>query len=184
MNTYRALALLASHPGARADAGAGLAAGDRRHLEAALLEAMRLWPTTRLLGRETLEDTRWSGVAVPAGTQVVISNTFNHRDEATHRYANRFAPEVWIDGDARHDWTLNHLSNGPQRCAGADLALFLGSHILAMVLADHQPRLHGFRLDPDRPLPHMLDFFRLAFDLTGPSARANGRRASSPGWPP
>ena len=67
-NAFRALALIASHPRQRAVVdGAGGGRGRRRpgrggvaclaYLEACLQEAMRLWPTTPLLSRETLEET-------------------------------------------------------------------------------------------------------------------------------
>ena len=45
---------------------------------------MRLWPTTTMLSRETLAETEWGGVAVPAGTQVLIPNMFLHRDRERH----------------------------------------------------------------------------------------------------
>ena len=62
---------------------------------------MRLWPTTPMLSRETTtEDVEWGGETVPAGTQVLIVNTFGHRDRDRIDYADRFAPEEWIEGDA------------------------------------------------------------------------------------
>ena len=69
------------------------------YLNACLQDAMRLWPTTPLLSRETVEDVEWHGATVPAGTQLMIVNTFHHRDPDRVPYADRFAPEEWIDGD-------------------------------------------------------------------------------------
>jgi cytochrome P450 len=150
---------------AAADEGAldAIAVASMAYLEACFEEAMRLWPTTTLLSRETLEETEWNGVAVPAGTQVLISNTFNHRDPERHEFADRFAPEAWSEGDAGEDWSFNHFSHGPQGCPGAGLALFVGKAALADLLLARQFRLVEPKLDPDRPLPHMLDFFRLRF---------------------
>jgi cytochrome P450 len=182
-NAFRALALIAAHPRQRAEVeaeldraavGAGLDA-DRMasldYLEACLHEAMRLWPTTPVVSRETLEDTEWDGAVVPPGTQVLISNTFNHRDNERHEFANRFFPEAWTEGDAANEWSFNHFSRGPQGCPGAELALFVGKATLASLLAARRFRLVRPRLDPGRPLPHMLDFFTLRFGLERLPAR-------------
>jgi cytochrome P450 len=179
-NAFRALALLASHPRQRAAVEGELAAsasgGEQvsaaevaslRYLEACLEEAMRLWPTTPFLSRETLEETEWDGDSVPAGTQVLISNTFNHRDPERHEFADRFAPEAWTAGGAADDWSFNHFSHGPQGCPGAGLALFVGKVMLAQLLATRQVALLKPKLDPERPLPHMLDFFALRFSVEG-----------------
>jgi cytochrome P450 len=173
-NAFRALALIASHPEQRARLQGELrrhgtdtaaAVGELSYLEACLEEAMRLWPTTPLLSRETLRATAWNGAIVPAGTQVLISNLLNHRDPDTHDFADRFAPEEWTEGDASEDWSFNHFSHGPQGCPGAGLALFLGKAVLARLLTERRVRLLEPSLDPDRPLPHMLDFFRARFEL-------------------
>jgi cytochrome P450 len=172
-NVMRALAILGSHPAALADAQAELAevAPDGvtaeevpglGHLRATLLEAMRLWPTTPLLSRELLADMTWHGVRVPAGTNVLISNTFMHRDpERLGDAADRFTPDGWLDGDFSDDWGLNFFSHGPQGCPGARLALLLGVATLATVLRRGTPALERPSLDPAKPLPHMLDVFRL-----------------------
>jgi cytochrome P450 len=169
INAFRALALLASHPPQCARVEEELRTVDRvaelEYLEACLQEAMRLWPTTPLLSREAVEDVPWNGAVVPAGTQVLISNVFNHRDPETHDFADRFAPEAWIEGNAAQDWSFNHFSHGPQGCPGAGLALFVGKAALAVVLAQRRVTLVEPRLDPARPLPHMLDFFSLRFRL-------------------
>ncbi len=167
MNTFRALGLLATHPMQGTRAREEIAAGDQLpYVAAALEEAMRLWPTTPLLARETLEETEWDGVSVAAGTQVVISNTFNHRDRETHDFADDFAPEVWNAGRARGDWTLNHFSNGPQGCPGASLALLVGARVLATALTAGELRLRGSALGPSRPLPRTLDVFRMRFAVS------------------
>jgi cytochrome P450 len=173
-NLLRALALIASHPrpGAQVDAELRDAQFDSarsveglRYLEACLQEAMRLWPTTPLLSRETLEETEWDGAAVPAGTQILVSNTFNHRDPERHREPDRFDPEAWTVGNRGDDWSLNHFSHGPQGCPGAGLALFVGKAYLGVLLTRRRPRLLDPWLAPERPLPRMLDFFQLRFVL-------------------
>ena len=175
-NAFRALALIASHPRQREvvqaemDAAMGDGGLERAHgiaslgyLEACLQEAMRLWPTTPFLSRETVEEVEWDGASAPPETQVLISNTFNHRDPERHEFANRFAPEAWTEGDAAEDWSFNHFSHGPQGCPGAGLALFIGKGVLANLLSQRRISLLAPQLDPDKPLPHMLDFFSLRF---------------------
>lgn len=175
INAFRALALIATHPRQRetvetelAGAGGELnggAIGRLGYLEACLQEAMRLWPTTPLLSRKTLERVDWDGAAVPPGSQVLISNTFNHRDGGRLEDPDRFRPEAWTESDRGEDWTLNHFSHGPQGCPGAGLALFIGKATVARLLSARRVELIDPELDPDRPLPHMLDFFRLRFAL-------------------
>jgi cytochrome P450 len=153
INAFRALAMVATYP-------------DRGDLEACLQETMRLWPTTPLLSRETLEETEWDGSTVPPGTQVLISNTFNHRDRQRHEGANRFEPEAWTESDRASDWSLNHFSHGPQGCPGASLALLVGTAAMGSLLERRQVRLLAPQIDPKKPLPEMLDFFAIRFALT------------------
>jgi cytochrome P450 len=178
VNVLRALALIAAHPSQRERLERELAAarsaspvlgGEQlaglEYLRACLCEAMRLWTTTPLLSRETLVELSWRGARVPAGTQILIFNTFHHRDRERLPYADRFAPEEWTKGDAGADWGLNFFSHGPQGCPGADLALLVGSAVVAELLAARELASAGDALDPVRPLPHMLDAFALRFTL-------------------
>jgi cytochrome P450 len=155
LNVLRALVLAAVFAD-RVDAA------DEESLRATLLEAMRLWPTTPLLSRELLSDMVWHGVRVPAGTNVLISNTFMHRDaDRLGEAADHFTPEGWADGGAfTDDWGLNFFSHGPQGCPGARLALLLGVASLRAVLARGAPKLEHPSLDAAKPLPRMLDAFR------------------------
>jgi cytochrome P450 len=166
INCFRALAVIAAHPDARVRARE-----DADYRGACLQEAMRLWPTTPLLAREAAREIRWDGETLPKGTQVLISNTFMHRDPETHSAADRFTPEAWLSGDYASDWSFNHLSHGPQGCPGAALALAIGKAALAEALAG-DPELAEPRLDPAKPLPHMLDFHAIRFTL-----RQGGRPA-------
>ena len=141
--------------------------GDRAPLLAACLqEAMRLFPTTPMLSRETTVELAWNGVTVPAGTQILIVNGFHHRDRSRLPYADRFAPEEWVDGDAGSDRGFNHFSQGPQGCPGRNLALLLGTAVLACVLRERDP-LRAVRgaegLDAAKPLPYVLNPFALRF---------------------
>ena len=174
-NLFRALALLATHPlqlaEVRAEIG-GAELGDPAavagfdYLGGCIQDAMRLWPTTQLFGRVTTRDVRFpTGAVLPAGTQVLIYNVFNHRNRDRIEFADRFAPEEWVSGTAAGDWSFNFFSHGPQGCPGAGLSIFLGQAVLARLLADATPRLAGATLRPGSPLPYGLDVYGFSIRL-------------------
>jgi cytochrome P450 len=145
------------------------------NLEGYLEEAMRLWPTTPLLARETIRTVELGGERLDAGTQVMIVNTFNHRDRDRIPDADRFRPDRWPD--AADDYRFNHLSHGTQDCPGAPLVRLLGTAVLARALERWELRLaEPDGLDGDE-MPHMLDFFSVRI---GVSARQpnGGKRAA------
>ena len=165
-NTVRALAAILAHPRAEARVYEELAGVDPatpggivqlRYLEGCLQEAMRLWPTTPMLVRETLAADTLDGVTVPAGRQVVIWNTLNHRDRAAYPLADTFSPETWAGG--RPSPLFNHLSSGPQVCAGVNLLLFIGKAVIATMLGQGRYVLLEPALDPTRPMPYVYNVF-------------------------
>ncbi len=176
INALRCLALLAVFDDERqrvsdeidaADLTTGSGIASLKRLEASLQEAMRLWPTTAMLSREAVRNFDWDGVTVEAGKQVLIVNTFNHRDRDAVPFADRFEPDAWLSGDAADEWIFNHFSHGPQGCPGTMLALLVGKAMLASVLRPGaEVRLLSPQLDPSKPLPHALDFFSLRFSLS------------------
>jgi cytochrome P450 len=156
LNVWRALGLLAAHPG-------------EQDLSGTLQEAMRLWPTTPMLSRVTAKKIEWHGVQMPIGTQILIVNTFLHRDEARlGEVANRFTPSGWATGGAFvDDWGLNFFSHGPQVCPGASLAVHLGVCAMRESLKQGRPVFDGSpKLDPGADMPAMLDPFALKLALS------------------
>ncbi len=101
-----------------------------------------------------------------AGTQLLIVNTFNHRDRDAVPGADQFDPERWLTDDAAEDWQFNHFSHGPQGCPGVGLALLVGQTMLSTLLGEREVRLLAPQLDPRDGLPRMLDFFALRFELS------------------
>ncbi len=178
---FRALALLAAHPDhgerARAEAAAEGAAPELPLLRAAVLESVRLWPTTPMILRQTTAATDWDAGVMPAGTGVLIFAPFFHRDDERLPFADRFAPELWagpalterLEGDAAAvDWALVPFSAGPAFCPGRHLALLMASTMLAALVRDHPPRLDPpGRLDARGPLPATFDNYTLRFALAG-----------------
>ena len=179
---FRALALLDGAPEAaqRAATEAGEAhdaapaAPTLPFLRACVLEALRLYPTTPALVRQSTAPTTWpdrrpaapaSGRAVlPAGTSLLVHAPFAHRDDERRPWADELTPELWLDGAARGDWPLVPFSAGPAGCPGRNLVLFTTSSLLARLLAAHELRLlTPLRRGPQGQLPGTLDHFALRF---------------------
>lgn len=166
INMWQCLALLAVHSDVLAKVQRDLDQGHgTTYLSACLQEAMRLWPTTPMLARTTIRDINWDGEHIPAGTSVAIVNAFNHRDQDRYPYADRFEPTIWLNGSADHSWSFNYFSHGPQVCPGADLALLLGTNLLAAMLRTAEPVASGFSLNPHAPLPQTFHHTRCRIAL-------------------
>jgi cytochrome P450 len=170
LSAFRALALLAAHPRELAAVRAEIADGpgvpaELPALRAALLEAVRLWPTTPAILRETTAATELGGAILPPGTLVLICSAFFHRDGERHTWADDFTPRLWSGEEPRA--ALVPFSGGPAVCAGQDLVLFLASTFLAGLL-DGQDVRQASRpaIRPGSPLPGTLDPFHLRFRLT------------------
>jgi cytochrome P450 len=171
-NAYRALAVIASDDAVAqrvraelegVDPGDPTAVDGLRYLEGCLQEAMRLWPTTPLLARETTRKTTLAGEELEEGTQVMLLNVFNHRDPKHVEDANGFKPERW-SGDAR-DYRFNHLSNGTQDCPGGSLVLLLGKAVLAQMLDRYSLVLERPQLGSAASLPTSFDFYDACFSV-------------------
>ena len=180
-----AMALLATHPAAQATAveeiaaadlthGHGTVAGlaDLRFIRACVQESIRLWPAAPTLVRRTTTDTDWHGTTVPAGARVLIPAAVFHRSRRL-RYANRLAPEIWLDGSGDADWSLNLFSRGEAQCAGRNLALMLATASLAELLRQAEFGLLRPKLGPDRPLPYAINPLTTRFAVTRRPSRAD-----------
>jgi cytochrome P450 len=174
-NTLRALALIVAYPSVedrirmKIHKNQSFTAVDihsLNYLEGCLQEAMRLWPTTAMLARKTLADDKLCGNLIPAKTQVIILNNFNHRDSETHYFADSFRPELWLERQA--DYHFNHLSNGTQGCAGKNLALFIGTAVLAELLRQGRYKLCQPALPAAGPLPHSFNEFQTKLERLSP----------------
>jgi cytochrome P450 len=164
-----ALAVLAVEPAARAAAVEEIDTADRTHgrgtvaalaklifVRACVQETIRLWPAAPTLVRRTATDTEWQGTTVPAGTRVMIPAAAFHRARRLPN-ANRFAPEIWLDGSGDADWSLNLFSRGGAQCAGRNLALVLATASLAEMLRQAEFGLLNPKLSPGRPLPYAIN---------------------------
>jgi cytochrome P450 len=171
MATFRTLALIAAHPGAQRRIHREISSGDPGRgtdlsfVRACLLEALRLWPTTPVILRETTRETYWGGRALPAGTHLVIYLPYFHRDDENLAYAHRFTPELWLSANLRGSWPLISFSEGPGVCPGRQLVLLVGCAMMAAILRKHEIKLNETSRIPDGPLPGALDQSTLSFSV-------------------
>lgn len=171
MTTFRALALLASHPDQAARAREEIrnarttGAQNLRYVRACVLESLRLWPTAPLVLRQSIEDTQWDDGLMPSQTGIIIFAPFFHRDDERLPFAHRFAPEVWLQERPAEQWPLIPFSEGPARCPGRQLVELLTSTMLRALLDGRTLRLTvPPRLDPVR-LPGTLNNYTQRFAI-------------------
>jgi len=176
---FNALALLTAHPAAHERALAEVREADAAHgpgtvaahadlafVRACLLDSVRLWPAAPMLVRVTAAETEWYGETLPIGARVLIPVAANHRARRLP-HANRFAPDLWLDGSADADWQMNVFSRGGAQCAGRNLALVLGTASLAELLRQGEFELLRPKLAPDRPLPYGMNPLNVRFAVRG-----------------
>jgi cytochrome P450 len=159
--------LLAEHPEAEARLHAELDAvlGDRPptfddlprlpFAEHVVTEALRLFPTVWLLGREAVEPCRVGDYDVPVGTTVFMSQWVIHRDPRFFDDPLAYRPERWENGLARRlpRYAYFPFGGGPRVCIGNAFAMMESVLLLATVA-----RRFRLRLAPDAdvtPLPTM-----------------------------
>ena len=135
-------------------------------LEGALQEAMRLWPTTPLLARETTRETTLAGEKLDEGTQVMIVNVVQpprprrvpgRRPLQARALVQRRARRLPLQRALARDAGL------PRRRAGlADRA----RRCWRGRWSAGSSRLVEPRLPADGDLPHMVDFYSIRFEVT------------------
>ncbi|GAA4677249.1 cytochrome P450 [Pseudonocardia yuanmonensis] len=171
----RALAVLVAHPTELARAREEI--GDRDlalpqdlpRLRAAVLESVRLWPTTPLLLRETTRPVQWDGGGLDGRTALIIPTWFLHRDGRARADAQRFDPQQWLDGAAQADPALVPFSAGPGRCPGRELVLFTTSLFLAHLLRGRELELTSPEIDPQAQLPAGVNPFGVRLRVVRPT---------------
>jgi cytochrome P450 len=161
----RALAEIRTADGAH---GPGTVAGlaDLAFVRACMLDSVRLWPAAAMLVRVTAAETEWYGETLPIGAKVLIPVAAHHRARRLP-HANRFAPDLWLDGTADADWQMNVFSRGGAQCAGRNLALMLGTATLAELLRQREFELLSPKLAPDRPLPYGINPLKVRLAVRG-----------------
>lgn len=172
--TFRALALLASHPEhqdtARKEASNGDV--DLPFLRSVFLESVRLWPTSPAILRELKQDHQIGGKLVEKGTGVVIFTPFFHRDDGNEKLgsgvANRICPGQWKDkGEVVEEKGLFPFSFGPAMCPAHHLVPLVASLVMGGMLGRGREGGMGLELELLQPkmdvesLPGTLDNFEV-----------------------
>jgi hypothetical protein len=132
--------------GARPEHAAPIAAEARHpqtspllaHAGAAVQECLRLWPTTLVVLRESVAETEWEAGTAPGGTEFAIVSSVFHRDDQAMSFANRFEPEIWLDGRSDGEWPLIPFSAGPAVCPGRNVVLLTTSAAVSHVIAQYE----------------------------------------------
>src|SRR5205814_3959596 len=133
MTTFRTLALLASHrqfvERAREEALQDRTPEDARQsfIRRCVLEALRLWPTTPAILRETTEEVSWNDCRVRKGTGIIIFTPFFGRDDEKLDFANKMSPDIWerSQNDALAELGIVPFSGGPAICPAHNLVPLL-----------------------------------------------------------
>lgn len=159
--------LLAHHPEAEARLHAELDAvlGDRpptladlprlKYAGFVVNEALRVYPTVWMVGRENIEPVEIAGYPIPAGTTVFMPQWTIHRDARWFDEPETFRPERWNNGlqDRIHRYAYFPFGGGPRICIGNNFALMESALLLATIA-----RRFRLELAPDAhvtPLPSM-----------------------------
>lgn len=128
---------------------------DLRYGEAVLRESMRLTPVVPVTGLEPLIDTEIDGVAIPAGTRLLLL----HRRAGLLNVerAEAFDPGRWLEEDGLEPpdgKTFLTFGAGPRFCPGRNLAFLEAKTALSMIARNFE-----LELDPTaKPVTEMLGF--------------------------
>jgi cytochrome P450 len=147
------LHLLAERPDVQDDLAAELSTvlGDGRRLRpprwadlprlplarAVIEESLRLYPPAWVITRRAVRDDVVAGLAVPAGTMVILSPWLLHRRPDSWPDPERFEPGRFLDRAGQAPLRGDYLpfGAGPRLCIGRDLALVETVLVLATLLS-------------------------------------------------
>ncbi|MGO9597354.1 MAG: cytochrome P450 [Isosphaeraceae bacterium] len=118
-------------------------------------EALRLYPTVWMLGRENTEPVELGGYRVPVGTTVFMPQWTIHRDARWFDEPETFRPDRWENGlrERIHRYAYFPFGGGPRICIGNSFAMMEASLLLATIARRFRLTLAA---DADvRPLPSM-----------------------------
>lgn len=169
MATFRTLALLAAHPPVEKKVRKEMAQArddvtpQLPFLRACFLEALRIWPTTPAILRETTEAVPCGDSQLEAETQLLIFTPFLHRDHETLPQAHSFDPGLWADADRRPDLGLFPFSDGPVVCPAIEFVPSVASLALRSILTRLVLELTEADRVPPGQLPGTLDVYTLDF---------------------
>ena len=179
MTTFRTLALLACHrefmERAREEALRDQPPGEasQSFIRRCVLEALRLWPTTPAILRETTEDVVWNDDCfIERGTGIIIFTSFFGRDDERFEFANKMSPDIWrrSQNDVLAEFGIVPFSSGPAICPAHNLVPSVACLAINAVLAEKTLSLIAPKLDPEQ-LPGTLNHFEIRLSTRAPGSR-------------
>jgi cytochrome P450 len=111
--------------------------GSLAYVDAVVQEAMRIRPVVPLMFLEPYDDEVISGVAVPAGSPILLLTGYFARHDSYFNESARFDPQRWSTDPARTTGTHDTraympFGAGPRFCPGAKLATLEAKAVIAM----------------------------------------------------
>jgi cytochrome P450 len=119
------------------------------YTERVIKEAMRLYPPSWAIVRNSLKDCDIGGYHVPAGATIMMSQWVMHRDPRYYDEPERFNPDRWLDDRAKgiSKFAYFPFGGGPRTCIGASFATMEAVLVLATIAQRYQ-----IRVAPDWPV--------------------------------
>jgi cytochrome P450 len=135
------------------------------YIEAVIYETLRLKSVAPLLFMEPNFDVELNGMAIPAGTTLMLLTRYAAIQEKNFTDAVQFKPERWLESTATN-CTHNRNTNipfgaGPRFCPGRNLAILEMKIALAMMCKSFSV----IRVDTDHPVQEVFSFTMLPDNL-------------------
>jgi len=98
-------------------------------------EALRMYPSVRLIPRVAVNDYEVGGMRIPAGSLVLMSQYLIHHDSRFYKDPEEFNPDRWTpEMEAKlPEFAYFPFGGGPRRCVGEPFAWMEATLIIAMV---------------------------------------------------
>jgi cytochrome P450 len=113
------------------------------YLDLVITEVLRLYPPVHFIDRRPLADVELDGQRVAAGSFLLISPLFTHRDPRFYEEPAAFRPERWSHEEraGRPRFAYLPFGGGPHTCIGMALARFELSLVIATLARRWRMRL-------------------------------------------
>ncbi len=109
----------------------------------AIQEALRLYPPSWIIPRQSVGPDVIDGHFIPGGVTVLLSQYVTQRDGAHWERPDAFDPERFSPARAegRHRFAFSPFGAGPRTCIGMSFAMIEAQLVLAMMLQRFRPRV-------------------------------------------
>ncbi len=106
-----------------------------RYTNKVFQEALRLYPSVRLIPRTAVNECEVGGYRVPAGSRILMSQYLIHHDPRFYKDPEDFDPDRWTPEMEAElpDYAYFPFGGGPRRCVGEPFAWMEATLIIATV---------------------------------------------------